>query len=50
MLYKGEIDKMVGTRARCPLTRLAIFDLTYGGDRSAQNGGVSALKLVMSID
>ena len=25
VLYKGDIDKMVGTKARYPVTRLAIF-------------------------
>lgn len=25
VLFKGDIDKMVGTKARYPVTRLAIF-------------------------
>jgi len=31
VLYKGDIDKMVGTRARYPVTRLAIFQLQGAG-------------------
>ena len=31
VLYKGDIDKMVGTKARYPVTRLAIFQLNHGG-------------------
>ena len=50
VLYKGEIDKMVGTRARYPLTKLAVFDLTYGGDNKSGEGGAATLKLVMTID
>ena len=45
VLYKKEVDKAVGTRARYPTTCLAVFDLTYGGDNAI--GGVTSLKLVM---
>ena len=31
VLFKGDIDKMVGTKARYPVTRLAIFQVMgYG--------------------
>lgn len=31
VLYKGDIDKMVGTKARYPVTCLAIFELQGAG-------------------
>lgn len=30
VLYKSNIDKLVGTRALYPVSHLAIFELTYG--------------------
>ena len=48
VLYRTDIDKMVGTRAKYPLVSLAVFDLTYGGKNS--EGGVSELKLVTTYD
>ena len=48
VLYRTEIDKMVGTRAKYPLVSLAVFDLTYGGKNS--EGGASALRLVTTYD
>jgi hypothetical protein len=29
-LYQNNIDKMVGTRARYPVSKLSVFELTYG--------------------
>jgi len=31
VLFKGDIGSMVGTKARYPVTRLAIFQLNQGG-------------------
>ena len=48
VLYRTDIDKMVGTKAKYPLVSLAVFDLTYGGQNS--QGGASALRLVSTFD
>ena len=48
VLFKKEVEKAVGSKARYPTSCLAVFELTYGGERAS--GGVSSLKLVMTID
>lgn len=32
VLYKGNIDKMVGTKAKYPVSRIAVFELGQSGE------------------
>ena len=55
VLFKGDIDKMVGTMARYPVTRLAIFTLQGASseeraeESKAAEQSTSILKHVMTI-
>jgi hypothetical protein len=52
VLYKSNIEKIVGTRARYPVSKLSVFELTYGkaGKAADQDqAGVTDLKLLHTI-
>jgi len=52
VLYKSNIDKMVGTQARYPVSKLSIFELAFEKAQksvSAESFGVTELKLLHTI-
>lgn len=51
VLYKNNIEKTIGTRARYPVSKLSVFELTYGGKsgHDQDQAGVTDLKLLYTI-
>jgi hypothetical protein len=48
VLYKTQLDKMVGTRAVYPVTHLAVFELTYGKP-TLDDQCVNEIKLITTV-